>query len=132
LRFRQLYPQAGARSGTRPAPVPRLQRALSEAVCRSGRRRIYACRIVGRRNVGYRLTGRVLGRRGSMSHAPLVHLVGAGPGAADLLTVRAARLIATADIVLHDALVDAEVLALAPETARLVPVGKRCGRLSSA
>jgi len=66
-----------------------------------------------------------------MSHAPLVHLVGAGPGAADLLTVRAARLIATADIVLHDALVDAEVLALAPETARLVPVGKRCGRLSS-
>lgn len=67
-----------------------------------------------------------------MSHTPLVHLVGAGPGAADLLTVRAARLIATADIVLHDALVDAEVLALAPASARLVPVGKRCGRLSSA
>jgi uroporphyrin-III C-methyltransferase len=67
-----------------------------------------------------------------MSHAPLVHLVGAGPGAADLLTVRAARLIAGADIVLHDALVDAEVLALAPSAARMVPVGKRCGRLSSA
>jgi len=67
-----------------------------------------------------------------MSHRPLVHLVGAGPGAADLLTVRAARLIATADIIMHDALVDAEVLALAASTARLVPVGKRCGRLSSA
>jgi len=67
-----------------------------------------------------------------MSHTPRVHLVGAGPGAVDLLTVRAARLIATADIILHDALVDPEVLALAPDTARLVAVGKRCGRLSSA
>lgn len=62
---------------------------------------------------------------------PKVHLVGAGPGAADLLTVRAARLLARADIVLHDALVGADVLALA-DKARLVPVGKRGGRLSSA
>ena len=62
---------------------------------------------------------------------PTVHLVGAGPGAADLLTLRAARLLASADIVLHDALVSADILALAPQ-ARLVPVGKRCGRLSSA
>lgn len=61
----------------------------------------------------------------------IVHLVGAGPGAADLLTLRAARLLARADIVLHDALVAPEVLALAPQ-ARLVAVGKRCGRLSSA
>ncbi|QEI05866.1 uroporphyrinogen-III C-methyltransferase [Pigmentiphaga aceris] len=60
-----------------------------------------------------------------------VYLVGAGPGAADLLTVRAARLLERADIVLHDALVQPEVLALAPQ-ARLVPVGKRCGRLSTA
>ena len=62
---------------------------------------------------------------------PRVYLVGAGPGAADLLTVRAARLIAQADIVLHDALVPAEILALA-ERARVVPVGKRSGRPSSA
>ncbi|GAA5235743.1 uroporphyrinogen-III C-methyltransferase [Verticiella sediminum] len=60
-----------------------------------------------------------------------VYLVGAGPGAADLLTVRAARLLARADIVLHDALVGPEVLALAAQ-ARRVPVGKRSGRLSSA
>jgi uroporphyrin-III C-methyltransferase len=56
-----------------------------------------------------------------------VYLVGAGPGAADLLTVRAVRLLAEADIVFHDALVGAEILALAPR-AQKVAVGKRCGR----
>lgn len=60
-----------------------------------------------------------------------VWLVGAGPGAADLLTVRAVRLLAEADVVLHDALIDTEVLALAPR-ARLIAVGKRCGRHSTA
>ncbi|GAA4340417.1 uroporphyrinogen-III C-methyltransferase [Pigmentiphaga soli] len=63
--------------------------------------------------------------------APKVYLVGAGPGAADLLTLRAARLLARADIVFHDALVHADVLAMAPQ-ARLVLVGKRSGRLSTA
>jgi uroporphyrin-III C-methyltransferase len=61
----------------------------------------------------------------------VVHLVGAGPGAPDLLTLRAARLLAEADIVFHDALVHPEVLALAAG-ARKVAVGKRCGRLSTA
>ena len=60
-----------------------------------------------------------------------VYLVGAGPGASDLLTLRAARLLETADIVLHDALVHADTLALAPRAIK-VAVGKRCGRLSSA
>ena len=60
-----------------------------------------------------------------------VYLVGAGPGAADLITVRGAKLLAQADIVFHDALVDAEMLQLCPQ-AILVPVGKRCGKLSSA
>lgn len=58
-----------------------------------------------------------------------VYLVGAGPGAADLLTVRAARLLAAADVVLYDALVGADVLALAPQ-ATLYNVGKRAGRPS--
>ncbi len=60
-----------------------------------------------------------------------VYLVGAGPGASDLLTLRAARLLAAADIVFHDALVHADTLALAAH-AIVVAVGKRCGRLSSA
>ena len=60
-----------------------------------------------------------------------VYLVGAGPGAADLLTLRAARLLAEADVVLHDALVGADVLALATR-ARLIPVGKRAHRPSTA
>ncbi len=60
-----------------------------------------------------------------------VYLVGAGPGAADLLTVRAARLLEQADIVFHDALVQEETLALARNAVR-VAVGKRCGKLSTA
>ena len=60
-----------------------------------------------------------------------VYLVGAGPGAADLITVRGAKLLEQADIVFHDALVEPEMLALCPQ-ATLVPVGKRCGKLSSA
>ena len=55
-----------------------------------------------------------------------VFLVGAGPGAPDLLTLRAARLLAEADIVFHDALVHPETLALATR-ALLVPVGSRWG-----
>jgi uroporphyrin-III C-methyltransferase len=59
-----------------------------------------------------------------------VYLVGAGPGAADLLTVRAVRLLAKADIVFHDALVEPDVLELAPH-AEKIAVGKRCGAHST-
>lgn len=60
-----------------------------------------------------------------------VFLVGAGPGAADLITLRGSRLLAQADIVFHDALVDPTMLELCPQ-ANKVAVGKRCGKLSSA
>lgn len=56
-----------------------------------------------------------------------VAIVGAGPGDPELLTVRAARLIAAAEVVLYDRLVSDEVLALAPPQAELIDVGKRPG-----
>ena len=60
-----------------------------------------------------------------------VWLVGAGPGDPDLLTVRAARLIGTADVLLVDDLVDRRVLDLAPAQARVLAVGKRGGCAST-
>lgn len=66
----------------------------------------------------------------SMSPMGRVYLIGAGPGAADLITVRGARLLAQADVVLHDALVEPELLALCPQAKRIA-VGKRCGKLST-
>jgi uroporphyrin-III C-methyltransferase len=59
-----------------------------------------------------------------------VWLVGAGPGDPELLTRKAERLIRTADVVFHDALVGPGVLELASPRARLVYVGKRSGRHS--
>ena len=59
-----------------------------------------------------------------------VVLIGAGPGAADLITVRGARVLALADVVLHDALVSADMLELCPQAIKIL-VGKRNGKQST-
>jgi len=56
-----------------------------------------------------------------------VYLVGAGPGDPDLLTVKANALIRAAEVILHDDLVSAPILALASSHTMVVNVGKRCG-----
>ena len=66
-----------------------------------------------------------------MAERGKVYLIGAGPGAADLITVRGARLLAQAEVVLYDALVTPEMLELCAQ-AELIPVGKRSGQRSTA
>jgi uroporphyrin-III C-methyltransferase len=56
-----------------------------------------------------------------------IHLVGAGPGDPELLTVKAHRLLEQADLVLHDDLVPPAILSLAGSQAQVINVGKRCG-----
>ena len=60
--------------------------------------------------------------------ASKIWLVGAGPGDPDLLTLRAARLIGSAQLIVHDGLVSREILALAPASAQLVSVAKARSR----
>lgn len=59
-----------------------------------------------------------------------VYLVGAGPGDPELLTRKAWRVLQSADVVLHDELVSAEILRVLPEGALVLNVGKRCGAKS--
>ena len=59
--------------------------------------------------------------------AQTVYLVGAGPGDPDLLTMKAVRLIRSADVILHDDLVPQAILDYASPAAEIVNVGKRCG-----
>jgi uroporphyrin-III C-methyltransferase len=66
-----------------------------------------------------------------MAASGKVFLVGAGPGDPELLTLKAAKVLRSADVVLHDELVGAEILKLIPSTAEVVNVGKRCGKKST-
>src|SRR5271169_4274415 len=65
--------------------------------------------------------------RASKSKRGRVFLVGAGPGAADLITVRGADVLSRADVIIYDNLVSAELLRLAPAKAELIYAGKRGG-----
>ena len=65
---------------------------------------------------------------GDMTKAGTIFLVGAGPGDPDLLTLRAARLIASAELIVHDGLVDPAILAKTRSDARLISVAKKRAR----
>lgn len=61
----------------------------------------------------------------------IVYLVGSGPGSVDYLTVKAYRILEQAEVVVYDALVDAEALALVPAQCHRIDVGKRGGKPST-
>lgn len=67
---------------------------------------------------------------GEQAEAGLVWLIGAGPGAEDLLTLRAQRLLQEADVIVHDYLVPDAVIDMGRRDAERIPVGKRKGHHS--
>lgn len=71
---------------------------------------------------------RLVALDGRATKPGMVWLVGAGPGDPDLLTIKAARVIGAADVIVHDGLVSSEILDLAPADARLIDVAKRKSR----
>src|SRR2546430_6428402 len=111
-----------------PLPAARHQRR------RPGRRRVRGAGRGGCERVGRSLPLRgTVGRgdrvtaNGRPTAIGKVFLIGAGPGDPSLLTLRAAELIASADVVATDALVAPEIVARTPKTAELIYVGKRSG-----
>src|ERR1043166_4303782 len=128
-------PAAGTRTRVRPGirNVAGVARRSARATARGGwgiRKQQANVAPIGQqadvRPVRERLAERSLAPRCGMSGK--VYLVGAGPGDPELLTIRAARVLASADVVLYDALVSREVLALISRSAQLVDVGKRAGK----
>lgn len=66
----------------------------------------------------------------AINSAGKVFIVGAGPGADDLITLRGLRALQQADVILYDALMSSQLLDMAPSTAERIYVGKRCGHHS--
>jgi uroporphyrin-III C-methyltransferase/precorrin-2 dehydrogenase/sirohydrochlorin ferrochelatase len=91
--------------------------------------RVADAALAGRSEEARRLASRLLSETGAEARG-FVWLVGAGPGAADLLTLRAQRILQEADVVVHDALVPEAVVAMGRRDAERIAVGKRRGRHS--
>jgi uroporphyrin-III C-methyltransferase len=108
------------------AETGRLRREVLAKVQPGEERRLLLHRLAQREVCGSAACGTRVEAFGE-AEKERVYLVGAGPGDPDLLTARAARLLATADVVLHDDLVPAAVLKMARVEAQVQNVGKRCG-----
>ena len=112
----------------------RFKHAVRRALPETGARRRFLERVLAGPVAELAVAGRVAEAEAGFARAlagsdggaagGFVHLVGAGPGAADLLTLRALRVLGEADVVVHDRLVPAEVLDLARRDARRIFVGK--------
>jgi uroporphyrin-III C-methyltransferase len=85
---------------------------------------------MAQRRAGRGASGLVVLDGGNRGQAGVVWLVGAGPGDPDLLTIKALKVLQTADVVVHDGLVSDEILELAPARARRISVAKRKSRHS--
>jgi uroporphyrin-III C-methyltransferase/precorrin-2 dehydrogenase/sirohydrochlorin ferrochelatase len=105
----------------------RLRREILKTLPRSEARRILLHQLAQRQVFSPSLSKKTDASSGSGGE---VYLVGAGPGDPDLLTVKALRLIQTADVILHDDLVPQAILDYASPSAEIVNVGKRCGSKS--
>jgi uroporphyrin-III C-methyltransferase/precorrin-2 dehydrogenase/sirohydrochlorin ferrochelatase len=113
------------------ARLGELRREVLETHPRGEERRLFLHELAQRQICSSALCEtRQLAKHGKMNGqavAGTAYLVGAGPGDPDLLTVKAARLIESADVILHDDLVPQAVLDLASSSAEISNVGKRCG-----
>ena len=83
---------------------------------------------MAQRQIGYRRGRNLVVLGGGSAGDGAVWLVGAGPGDPELLTIKALRILQTADVVVHDGLVSEEILDLAPVSARRISVAKRKSR----
>ncbi len=92
--------------------------------------RVADAALSGKTEEARRLASRLLTEAEQVPQG-FVWLVGAGPGAADLLTLRAQRILQEADVIVHDALVPETVIAMGRRDADRIDVGKRRGRHSA-
>lgn len=119
------------------AAAGRVRKRVAEALPETERRRFWEQQLSDRRLLGWAgKTDRQIGadmmtalRCREWRPGPgKVFLVGAGPGRADLLTLRAMEVLSRADVILHDRLVTGEILDLARRDADRIFVGKQAGK----
>lgn len=131
---REIDEQLPADLGPWLAALGELRREVLERHPRGEERRLLLHELAQRKICDSALCGTKqlarTGREAARAIAGRVYLVGAGPGDPELLTVKALRLIESADVILHDDLVAQPILELASSRAAVVNVGKRCGKKS--